>query len=150
VKFLYVKYQGGVIMLEKVPGYEGISKLIGVITMEAWNELSEFVSSSYDFEPVWDNGGKYGVWEVKYRRSGRTLCAFYVKEGYFTVLVVLGKAERDKFELARENFCSDTIELYENTHQYHDGKWLWVNVKDMGLVEDVKRLIVIKKKPKKT
>jgi hypothetical protein len=136
-------------MLEKVPTKEDIEMLIGNSAKEAWRELIGFVESSYNFEPIWDDGGKYGVWEVKYRRSGKTLCAFYVKDGYFNVLIVFGKAEREKFELTQSDFCSEVIALYDSTHQYHDGKWLWVNVKDFRLVEDVKKLIMIKKRLKK-
>jgi hypothetical protein len=136
-------------MLEKVPSKEDIGNLIGSPAIEAWTDLIGFVESNYNLEPVWDNGGKYGVWEVKYRRSGKTLCAFYAKDGFFTVLIVFGKAEREKFELAQGDFSSEVVELYDNTHQYHDGKWLWVNVRDMRLVEDVKKLIMIKKKLKK-
>lgn len=116
--------------------------------MSAWNELIGFIELHYDFEPVWDDGGKYEIWEVKYRKSGKTLCAFYVKDGQFTVLVIFGKVERESFELSKE-FSSEIIEYYTNTRRYHDGKWLWINVYDMRLIEDVKRLILIKKKPKR-
>lgn len=136
-------------MLETIPNKVQLEALLGKTAMEAWDELVEFIESHYDFEPVWDDGGKYGVWELKYRRSGRTLCALYAKEGTFTALVIFGKAEREKFELSSEKFTSDIVEIYANTRQYHDGKWLWINVFDMSLIEDIKRLIVIKKKPKK-
>ncbi len=136
-------------MLETIPTKKQLESLLGDLAISAWNELIGFVELHYDFEPVWDDGGKYGIWEVKYRRSGKTLCAFYVKDGRFTVLVVFGKAERERFELSQEGFCSEIIELYTNTRQYHDGKWLWINVSDMSFVEDIKRLIVIKKKPKR-
>lgn len=136
-------------MLEKTPTKEDIENLIGSPAIEAWSELILFVESNYNFDPVWDDGGKYSVWEVKYRRSGKTLCAFYAKDGYFTVLIIFGKAEREKFELAQDDFSSEVVELYDNTLQYHDGKWLWVKVRDMSLVEDVKNLIMIKKNLKK-
>jgi hypothetical protein len=134
-------------MLERIPADEELQLLLGTFAWLAWNELHGFVKSNYNFEPVWDNGGKNAIWEVKYRRSGKTLCAYYVKEGYFTVLVVFGKVEREKFLLSQTEFCSEIIELYNNTHQYHDGKWLWINVTDRSIVEDVKKLIIIKKKP---
>ncbi|OGO78328.1 MAG: hypothetical protein A2Y23_04845 [Clostridiales bacterium GWB2_37_7] len=136
-------------MLEKIPSHEDIEKLIGSSAVAAWDELTEFVVANYEFEPVWDDGGKHAIWEVKYRRSGKTLCVFYMKDDYFTVLIVLGKAEIEKFELSMGDFNSEAVELYESTHQYHDGKWLWISLKDHSLVEDVKKLIVIKKKPKK-
>jgi hypothetical protein len=136
-------------MLEKIPSHEDIEKLIGCSAVAAWDELIEYVVANYELESIWDDGGKHAIWEVKYRRSGKTLCAFYVKDGYFTILIVFGKSEREKFELRKGDFSSEVVELYENTHQYHDGRWLWVYLKDQSLVEDVKKLIVIKKKPKK-
>jgi hypothetical protein len=141
--------KGEHVMTEEAPTRQEIEKTIGTSVMPAWDELTKFVETNYSHEPIWDDGGKYGKWEVKYRRSGRTLCAFYVKEGCFTVLVVLGKAEREKFELSQTEFCSSITELYDNTRQYHDGKWLWINVSDMSLVEDIKKLIVIKRKTSK-
>lgn len=131
------------------PTKEQLESILGNTAMSAWNELIEFIEVHYDFEPIWDEGGKYGIWEVKYRRSGKTLCAFYAKDGQFVVLVVFGKAERENFELSQKDFSSEIIELYNNTHQYHDGKWLWIKVSDMSLTEDIKKLIVIKKKPKR-
>lgn len=136
-------------MLETIPNIEQLEFLLGETAMEAWNELIGFIELNYKFVPVWDEGGKYGIWEVKYRRSGRTLCAFYVKKEQFTVLVILGKSERESFELLHKEFSPEIIELYTNTRQYHDGKWLWINVFDMSLIEDIKRLIIIKKKPKR-
>lgn len=136
-------------MLDIIPTKEQIESLLGETAMEAWNDLIGFVELHYEFEPVWDEGGKYGIWEVKYRKSGKTLCSFYIKNGQFTVLVILGKAERESFELLHKEFSSEINELYTNTRQYHDGKWLWINVFDMSLIEDIKRLVVIKKKPKR-
>lgn len=136
-------------MIDMIPTGEQIESLLGGTAMEAWNDLIEFVEFNYDFEPVWDEGGKYGIWEVKYRKNGKTLCSFYITNGQFTVLVILGKAERESFELSHEEFSSEINDLYTNTLQYHDGKWLWINVFDMSLSEDIKRLIVIKKKPKR-
>ena len=136
-------------MLETIHTKEQLESLLGETVILAWNELIEFIELHYDFEPVWDYGGKYGIWEVKYRKSGKTLCAFYIKDGCFTVLVVFGKAEREKFELSQKEFCFKIIETYTNTRQYHDGKWLWINVSDNSLIKDIKRLIVIKKNVKK-
>lgn len=136
-------------MTQNVPTGAEIEKTLGTSAIRAWNELTTFVEGNYSHEPVWDNGGKYGKWELKYRKSGRTLCAFYIKEGFFAALVVLGKGEREKLELLKAEFSSSIIELYLNTRTYHDGKWLWIDVSDMSPVEGIKRLIAIKRKPSK-
>ncbi|MFY9535698.1 MAG: DUF3788 family protein, partial [Bacillota bacterium] len=74
---------------------------------------------------------------------------FYIKDGFFTALVVLGKGEREELESRKAEFSSSIIELYLNTRTYHDGKWLWIDVSDMSPVEGIKRLIAIKRKPSK-
>jgi len=135
-------------MIESIPTKEQIEALLGKNVIEAWKELNGFIESHYDFVPIWDGGGKYGTWEVKYRKTGKTLCAFYVKDDHFSVLIVFGKAEREKFELSQEEFSAEIVDIYNNTRQYHDGKWLWIKVTDFSLVEDIKKLIIIKKKLK--
>ena len=136
-------------MLKEIPNRTELVSNLGQKAMDAWVELIQFIESNYDFAPIWDDGGKYGIWELKYRRSGRTLCAFYVKEGQFTVLVIFGKSERERFELSQKEFTLEIIELYNHTREYHDGKWLWINVFDSNVVEDIKKLILIKRKPRR-
>ncbi|WP_429085457.1 DUF3788 family protein [Brassicibacter mesophilus] len=84
----------------------------------------EFIELNHEITPVWDEGRKCGIWEVKYRRSGKPLCAFHTKNGQFTALVISRKAERENFELSYKEFSSEIIELYTSIRQYHDGKWL--------------------------
>ena len=35
-------------------------------------------------------------WNVKFKKSGKTLCTVYPRENYFTVIVVIGKKEKEK------------------------------------------------------
>lgn len=36
---------------------------------------------------------EYG-WNVKFKKSGKTLCTIYPRENYFTVLIVVGKKRK--------------------------------------------------------
>ncbi len=105
------------------------------------------IEDAYEMETFWDKG--FGEWryEYKYRRGGKTLCTFYFKQDVLCLLVVLGKAEREKFEAAAEHFGDDLRMLYEQTATYHDGKWLWIPLKDEALVADVMRLLALKRRP---
>lgn len=47
---------------------------------------------------LWDTGRKAGVCECKFRRRGKTLCALYVKDDSFGVVVIFGASEQEKFE----------------------------------------------------
>jgi len=39
--------------------------------------------------------------------------------------------------------------LIENTKQLHDGRWLWIRLLTASDADDVKKLLPIKRKPKK-
>ncbi len=136
-------------MLEKVPTAEELNQLIGEDIFKIWSAINNFIKDNYDMEMIWDNGGKAGVFELKYRKGGRTFCALYPREKGICVLIILGKNEREKFEASRENFSAYINNLYDNTHQYHDGKWLCLDITNSSLIEDIERLLLIKKKPNK-
>ena len=88
-------------------------------------------------------------WTIRYRRSGKTLCTFEIKEKSFTVLVILGRKEVSKFEDTRGDFSTEIQEQFETTRQYHDGRWLFIKPAKMRIIDDIERLIIIKRKPKK-
>ena len=134
-------------MLEMIPRDEELCILMGEDKHKIWRNLREFIEVNYTMESLWDKGGKTGVYELKYRKSGKTLCALYPKENGLRILIVLGKAEREIFEASRADFSDYINDFYNKTHQYHDGKWLYLDIISHELAEDIKKLLVIKKKP---
>ncbi len=134
-------------MLEKIPTDEELCLIMGEEKFKVWSEVNKFIEMNYNIESIWDKGGKTGIYELKYRKSGKTLCALYPRELGLKILIVFGKAEREKFEGSRNNFTKYINDFYENTHQYHDGKWLYLDYNSSVSIEDIKNLILIKKKP---
>ena len=75
-------------------------------------EISEYIRNSLfnDFcaEIVKEYNAKYKVefskcswesgWNIKFKKSGKTLCTVYPRENYFTVLVVVGVKEKEAVE----------------------------------------------------
>ena len=130
------------------PTEKEILEYIGTNATKIWNELHEFLANNYDFQPelnYW--GDKYG-WTMRYRKSGKTLVAFYPENGGFTVQVILGKKEVEKFQNMREDFSTDIVKLFDETKQLHDGRWLWIAQPDTGTIDDIKKLIQLKRRPK--
>ena len=115
----------------------------------AWSEIRNFVESQYGIEPETSyRGAKYG-WEMRYRKSGKTLCTLTPWKGGFALLLVLGK-EDSKIALEMRHDLSDrTLNLIKNTKQLHDGRWLWIKPSDASDVEDVKKLLQVKRKIRK-
>jgi len=138
-------------MMDKThkPNDEEMVDFIGGQAKEAWLEIRNFIKDHYDFEPETVFGGaKYG-WEIRYRKSGRTLCSLTPEKGAFTVLIVLGSEEAERALSARGELSLKTNRIIEGSRQFHDGRWLWIRLMEPSDTQDIKKLLQIKRKPKR-
>lgn len=136
-------------MLEKIPESEEIKKLIGSTKFQVWTSICKMINNLYEMDCSWNSGGKAWKYEYKYRRGGKTLCSLYAAENRFGFMVIFGKAEREKFENNKENFSEAVQKIYDNTLSYHDGKWLMFEPENTDILDDFKKLLLIKRKPNK-
>ena len=136
-------------MLDTMPTAEEMTALVGQSLYEVWNKLCALIDENYDIEHLWNQGGKAWKYEYKYRKGGKTLCALYARENCIGFMIVLGKDERLKFETDKETYTKEVQEIYDNTHTYHDGKWIMFKPTDTFLFNDFIRLLRIKRKPNK-
>lgn len=125
----------------------GLEELLDVQTLSIWENLVQCVDSLYDMDRTWGKGFGDWIYEYKYRRGGKTLCTFYAKKGVANILIILGKAEREKFELMRNDFSEGMLKMYDSTNTYHDGKWLWIPIDEKLTEDDIIRLLKIKRRP---
>lgn len=131
----------------QIPTSNAIESLIGKELYQIWNALCLLIEQKYDMEQLWNSGGKKWKYEYKYRKGGKNLCALYAKDNSFGFMVILGKRERDKFEMQRELFSLEVQMLYDEATTYHDGKWIMFELKNAGLFNDIERLLQIKRLP---
>ena len=134
-------------MLDRIPDETEMIALVGKSLYDVWNQLCAFIDEKYDMDCLWNQGGKAWKYEYKYRRGGKTLCAFYARENCVGFMVILGKEERLKFETDRENYSKEVQEIYDKAQTYHDGKWILFEPVDTSLFEDFMRLLSLKRKP---
>jgi len=131
------------------PTEEEIVRFIGERAKEAWLEIRQFIEDHYDLVPeTMFYGAKYG-WTIRYRKGGKTLCSLFPEKGGFTVLIVLGRKESEKALSIRDGLSSKIRKLLGGTEQLHDGRWLWIRLLTTSDADDVKKLLQIKRKPKK-
>ncbi len=135
---------------EHEPTAEEMASLIGEQAKEAWLEIRRFLEDRYELAPeTIFFGAKYG-WTVRYRKGGKTLCSLFPEKGGFIVLIVLGRKEAEKALAIRDELSSKIQKLLGNTEQLHDGRWLWIRLFTTSDTDDVKKLLQVKRKPKKT
>lgn len=131
------------------PTEEEITDFIGEPAIGAWAELRRFLEEHYDIVPEMVFGGVKHGWKVRYRKSGKTLCWLTPEKGAVRVLIVLGKLESEKALSTRNKLSPKMYKMIENTKQLHDGRWLWIRLLTASDADDVKKLLLIKRKPKK-
>ena len=85
-------------------------------------------------------------WNVKYKKSGRAVCALYPMQDYFIALVVIGNKEEVGVKLLIENnkLSTYTKNLYLNTVAMPMGRWLMIEVKNYETLQDIKELIALR------
>lgn len=104
--------------------------------------VMQFMRGRYALDEV--SNGKD---ELKFRRGGKTVLTIYLRENRFDLLLIFGKAEREKFTENRSSFSAAVQTRYDDSKTYHDGKWMLFPVSTMAEWEEVRPLILIKKKP---
>ena len=126
---------------------EELEKLVGIDKVNIFYDIVDEITKLYDMEQIWNNGGKKWTYEYKFRKNGKTLCAFYFKENILGFMIIFGKSERTKVEEIKKELSSDVLETYDHAQTFHDGKWVMFNITDYKNIEDLKKLLFIKRKP---
>lgn len=134
-------------MSDSIPELEAVKMLLHEEYFSVWEKLCAAIEAEYEMERLWNSGGKSWTYEYKYRRGGKTLCALYARENCMGFMVIMGKAEREKFEMHRQDFSADILKIYDEAETYHDGKWMMFYPKDSAMFEDYLKMLKIKRRP---
>ena len=107
-------------------------------------ETIRFMRGKYALDEV---PGKYYETDcLKFRQGKKTILSINIHEDHYDFQLIFGKDEREKFETQRDAFPQSIVNLYDQAHTYHDGKWMLIRVYTMETLEAVKKMIILKKK----
>jgi len=129
-----------------LPEYSELIKFIDK-ALTSFNEIINFIDKNYDFKrEIYFGGKKYGVM-IRYRKNEKTLIQIFPEKDGFEVVMIYGKKEREIFENRKKEFSRYITKIYDNTKEYHDGKWMLIRVEDDKYNKELIEMIKIKKKP---
>ena len=119
-----------------------------------FGDLDEHLRQTYKVKPKVEysscamDGGMWKGWNIKYKKSGKSLCTLYPKQGYLLLLMAVNVRQMDEVELLIPS-CADYIKgLWEQSEAVHGAKYLGIEVRDKAVLGDVKSLIEIRAKTK--
>ena len=123
--------------------------LIGKDKYDVFLEIKDYIENNYNVEQTLkEQKVKTKKWkyELKFVKGTKTFCGFYFTDNCLGLMMIFGKDERNKVEDIRDELSNDLLLLYDETKTYHDGKWLMLELDDLSLFEDIKRLLLVKRK----
>ena len=134
---------------EKPPTPSQVADWIGRDAYGFWKRVTQLIEQNYPgvFSPQWLFGGKKHGWSLRYKK-GKSFCTLIPEKNRFVIQIVFGAEERAKVETIRDKLSSRTQKEYDKATTYHDGKWLLLSVDTGRVVDDVERLLAVKRKPK--
>jgi hypothetical protein len=124
-----------------------LDEMLGVVGEKAalWRAVSGFMSETYRCDGERKFYGKSYGWMLWFRVAGKSLLALYPQDGGVTAQITLGPSLVDRaLELPLGTAFRRAI---EEAHPYPEGRWLFVPLRSDGEVEDLKRLVLLKKRP---
>jgi len=112
-----------------------------------WLQLDGWARDTYGVEGEPLYFGRDSGWCLRYRRSGKSLFTLIPRRDGMRALVVVGPSAWAG--ATGVDLSAATREAWDSAHPYPDGRWLWLDVTDDGVVADVERLVALKSLPPK-
>jgi len=115
-----------------------------------WDNLDDYLRQTYNVKPKLSysncamDKGMWKGWNVKYKKSGKSLCTLYPKHGYILSLLPIGSREMGEAELLMPLCTEYTQTLFKKTACGRSGKSLAFEVKDADVLHDMKNLISLR------
>ena len=118
-----------------------------------WSDLADHLRKTYNTQPKLSysgcnmDGGSWKGWNVKYKKSGKSLCTLYPKQGYFLSLITIAEKDAAEADLLIPICCDYVKTLYDRTEfRKNYGKMLGIEVTSEEILRDVKELIALRVK----
>ncbi len=110
-----------------------------------WSELLKFISENYHTEGEYKYYGAKTGWAYRLRKADKSLLMLFFEDEGLKAQVVLNPEQTEK---ALDSALSpETTAMLKAAKVYHDGRWLYINLKSEIELEDIKKLLLAKRNP---
>lgn len=117
------------------------------INNSVWDDFCKYMIDTYKIKPTFEFSKcswEYG-WNIKFKKSGKTLATIYPRECYFYIMIVIGKNEKESLEDMLPKLSQDIQKIYLETKEGNGQKWLMIPLEDDDKrYSDVKEMIKLR------
>ena len=128
---------------DHAPAYEEISSFVD---SALWDEARGALEDGFQVAPrlEYSRCSMQKGWNVKYKKSGRSLCTLYPMAGHFLALVVIGQREEQNMDEVLPELNKETQALYHRTPVSMGSRWLMLRVGDESALADLVSLVKLR------
>jgi hypothetical protein len=124
-----------------------IAQISAYIQNLLWDDLCNYLEQTFSVQPRVEYSRCCAApgWNVKYRKSGRSLCTLYPgpAQGSFTCLVSIGASEATEAWLVLAMGTQAVRTQFQQGNPLNDARWMMVEVTSPEILTDVKNLIAL-------
>lgn len=128
------------------PDFEQISGYINPQVRNLWLEFNHFITEKYGAKhkiTYSKCSGKPG-WNVKYQKSGKSICTLYPEKECFIALVVVTLDLIPIIEAVSSQLEESVLNTIRSAKPFNGTLWLMIRVDNKAVLENVKQILLLK------
>lgn len=126
--------------------YEEIFSYINEPALTWWKSINTFIQQKYQVSPKisYSKCMAQQGWNVKYQKSGKSLCTLYPEKESFIILIVIKLELMDFIESMADSYDPAVMEIVRTARPFNGTKWLMIPVESEAILKNVQNLLVFK------
>lgn len=126
--------------------YEEIFTYIQEPALSWWREINAFIQQTWQVKPkvTYSKCSAQKGWNVKYQKSGKSICTLYPEKESFIVLLVVKLEVADMIEAMADQYDSSVMNIVKNARPFNGTKWLMLPVVNEAALKSIQELMVFK------
>lgn len=126
--------------------YEEILTYINEPGLSWWKQINAFIQEKYQSSPkvTYSKCSAQKGWNVKYQKSGKSLCTLYPQKDNFIILLVMKLETLDMVENMSSLYEEEIMEMIKTARPFNGTKWLMIPVNSAAVLKNVQDLLVFK------
>lgn len=126
--------------------FEELSGYIEEPALSWWIDLNSFLQNKYKAKPKmsYSKCSMQRGWNVKYQKSGKSLCTLYPEKESFIVLIVIKLDLIPIIEALENEFEPVVLDVVRSARPFNGTKWLMIKVESEAVLKNVRELLVLK------
>lgn len=128
------------------PLYDEIFDYMDEHAQDLWQNINSFIQQNFKASPkiAYSKCSAKPGWNVKYQKSGKSLCTLYPERDGFVALVVVLLDLVPVINAISDRFEKELIDIINTAKPFNGTLWLMIQVNNDSIANNVKQLLILK------